>query len=147
MHCVVMASCSHNFITCVCTQSLQSCPTLCDPVDHSPPGSSVHEILQARIMESVSMASSKGSSPPRNRTRVSRTAGEFFAAEPLGKPITLLQVLAIQSHEKVPPTFIHLQTSMCKETWVIFHMTYRGTMFYVMFSPLNSSLSNINYFL
>ena len=36
---------------CVLAKSLQSCPTLCDPMDSSPPGSSVHEILQARILE------------------------------------------------------------------------------------------------
>ena len=36
---------------CVCAKSLQSCPTLCDPKDYSPPGSSVHGILQARILE------------------------------------------------------------------------------------------------
>ena len=35
---------------CVCAKSLQSCPTLCDPMDCSPPGSSVHGILQARIL-------------------------------------------------------------------------------------------------
>ena len=52
-------------------QSLQSCPTLCDPMDRSPPGSSVHRILQARILEWVAMPSSKGSSQPRNWTRIS----------------------------------------------------------------------------
>ena len=36
---------------CIHTKSLQSCPALCDPVDDSPPGSSVHGILQARILE------------------------------------------------------------------------------------------------
>ena len=36
---------------CVCAKSLQSCPTLCDTVDHSPPGSSRHGILQARILQ------------------------------------------------------------------------------------------------
>ena len=40
-------------------KSLQSCPTLCDPVDSSPPGSSVHGILQARILEWVAIAFSK----------------------------------------------------------------------------------------
>ena len=40
----------------------QSCPTLCDPMDCSPPGSSVHGILQARILEWVFMSSSRGSS-------------------------------------------------------------------------------------
>ena len=37
----------------MCAQSLQSCPPLCDPMDHGPPGSSVHRILQARILEWV----------------------------------------------------------------------------------------------
>ena len=36
--------------------SLQSCPTLCDPIDSSPPGSSVHRILQARILEWVAIS-------------------------------------------------------------------------------------------
>ena len=44
------------------TKSLQSCPTLCDPMYHSPPGSSVHGILQARILEWVAKPSSRGSS-------------------------------------------------------------------------------------
>ena len=41
---------------CVCAKSLQSCLTLCDPVDCSPPGSSVHGILQARILEWVAIS-------------------------------------------------------------------------------------------
>ena len=36
---------------CVCVLGPQSCPTVCDPIDHSPPGSSVHGIFQARILE------------------------------------------------------------------------------------------------
>ena len=43
----------------------QSCPTLCNPMDCSLPGSSVHGILQARMLEWVAMPFSKGSSPPR----------------------------------------------------------------------------------
>ena len=50
---------------------LQSCLTLCDPMDCSPPGSSVHGILQTRILEWVAMPSSRGSSQPRDLTRVS----------------------------------------------------------------------------
>ena len=42
----------------------QSCPTLCDPMDCSPPGSSVHGILQARILEWIAISSSRGSSRP-----------------------------------------------------------------------------------
>ena len=50
---------------------LQSCPTICNPMDCSPPGSSVHGILQARILKWVAMPSSRGSSQPRDRTCVS----------------------------------------------------------------------------
>ena len=50
---------------------LQSCLTLCDPMDYSPPGSSVPGILQARILEWVAMPSSRGSSRPRDWTCIS----------------------------------------------------------------------------
>ena len=53
-------------------------PTLCDPLDCSPPGSSVHGILQARILQWVAMPSSKGSFQPRDWTHWSRIAGRFF---------------------------------------------------------------------
>ena len=53
----------------------QSCPTLCDPMDCSPPGSSVHGILRARILEWVAISFSRGSSRPRDQTQVSRIAG------------------------------------------------------------------------
>ena len=54
-----------------CALSLQSYPTLCDPKVCSPPGSSVHGSLWARILEWVAMPSSRESSQPRDRTRVS----------------------------------------------------------------------------
>ena len=56
----------------------QLCPTLCDPMDCSPTGSSVHGILQARILGWVAMPFSRGSSQPRDRTQVSHTTGRFF---------------------------------------------------------------------
>ena len=49
----------------------QSCPTLCSPVDCSPPGSSVRRIFQARILEKVAISYSRGSSQPRDQTQVS----------------------------------------------------------------------------
>ena len=52
----------------------------------SPPGSSVHEITQARILGWVAISFCRGSSWPRNRTHVPCTAGGFFTAEPLEKP-------------------------------------------------------------
>ena len=48
----------------------QPCPTLCDSMDCSPPGSSVHGIFQARILKWVAISSSRGSSPPRDRAQV-----------------------------------------------------------------------------
>ena len=45
----------------VCAKSLQSCLTLCDPTDCSPRGSSVHEILPARILEWVAISFTRGS--------------------------------------------------------------------------------------
>ena len=56
----------------------QLCPTLWDPMDCSPPGSSVHGIFQAGILERVSISFSRGSSRPRDQTRVSSTAGRRF---------------------------------------------------------------------
>ena len=61
-----------------CAQWLQLCPTLCDPKDSSPSGSSVHGILQARILEWVAMPSSTGSFLPRDRTQASDTAGILY---------------------------------------------------------------------
>ena len=56
----------------------QLCPTVCDPVDYSPPGSSVHGILQARILEWVALSFSRGSYGPRDRIQVSRIVGRRF---------------------------------------------------------------------
>ena len=56
----------------------QSCLTLCDPMDDSLPGSSVHEILQARVLEWVAISFSTRSSQPRDRTLVSHIAGRRF---------------------------------------------------------------------
>ena len=72
----------------------QSCLTLCDPMDHSPPGSSVYGILQARTLEWVAISFSRGSSRPRDRTHISCNsciAGGFFTAEPLGESFHLAE--------------------------------------------------------
>ena len=60
----------------------QSCSTLCDPMDCSPPGFSVHGIFQARILECIAIPFSRGSSGPRDRTRVSCIASRFLTCEP-----------------------------------------------------------------
>ena len=68
-----------NYCAAVRCLVAQSCLTLCDPMDCSPPGSSVHGILQARILEWVAFPFSRASSQLRNQTQVSRIAGGFFA--------------------------------------------------------------------
>ena len=60
------------------SEVVQSCPTLCDPIDCSLSGSSVHGIFQARMLEWIAISFSRGSSRSRNRTRVSCIAGRCF---------------------------------------------------------------------
>ena len=59
---------------------MQSCPTLCNPMFCSPPGSSAHGVLQARILEWVATSFSRGSSRPRDLTQVSCIADRFFTS-------------------------------------------------------------------
>ena len=59
------------FSPCVFAKLLQLCLTLFDHMDYNPPGSSVHEVLQARILEWVAISSSRGSSRPGDRTHIS----------------------------------------------------------------------------
>ena len=56
----------------------QSCPTLCDPMDCSSPGSSIHGISQARILEGVANSFSRGFSQPTDQTQLSCIAGKLF---------------------------------------------------------------------
>ena len=66
---------------------LQLCPTLCDPMDHSLPGSSVYGMLQARILDWVAMLSSRGSSQPRDRTHASYVSCTGRGSFPLVPPV------------------------------------------------------------
>ena len=65
------------------------CKTLCDPMDCRLPGSSIHGILQARILEWVAMPFCRRSSCPRYQTLVSCITGGFFTTEPPRKPLKL----------------------------------------------------------
>ena len=80
---------------CVCVLVAQSCPTLCDPINCSPPGSSVLGISQTRILEWVAFPFSRRSSQPRERTQVSHIAGRIFtvwvAKEAHINPLNLLR--------------------------------------------------------
>ena len=82
-------TCTYVYIL-VCVKSLQLCLTLCDTMNCNLQRSSVHRILQARILWWVALPSSRESSQPRNRncnSFGSWTAGRLFTAEPLEKPI------------------------------------------------------------
>ena len=59
------------YLGCMQVKSLQLCPNLCDPMDCSLPGSSVHGILQAGILKWVAVPSSRGSSRPGDQTHIS----------------------------------------------------------------------------
>ena len=84
---------THVLLACLHAKFLPSCLILCNSMDCILPGSSVHGILLARILECVAMPSSKGSSWTKDWTWVSCsscTADGFFTSEPLGNPHVLL---------------------------------------------------------
>ena len=78
----------------------QLCPTLCDLMDCGPPGSSVHGILQARILEWIAIPYSKGSSRPRNQTWVSLTAGRFLTIWATRETTSSYLLISPQSHSE-----------------------------------------------
>ena len=70
-------------------------------MDCNPPGSSVHGIFQARVLEWIAISFSRGSFCPRDQTHISCVAGRFFTAEPLRKP-TVDYYSAIKKNEIMP---------------------------------------------
>ena len=81
-------TCNYCLWSHACAKLLQLCPTLCDPMECSLPGSSAHVISQARILEWVAISFSRGSSWPRGQTQICLVGG-FFTAEPPGKLIRI----------------------------------------------------------
>ena len=79
----------HFLLQCMKVKSesevAQSCLTFSDPMDCSPPGSSIHGIFQARVLEWVAISFSRGSSWPRDQTQVLHIAGRLFNSKPPGK--------------------------------------------------------------
>ena len=78
-------------------KSLQSCPTLCNPMDQSPPDFSVYGILRARIVEWVAMPSSPGSSWCRDWIYI---WGRFFTTRAIWKPLRTLRIFLGGSDSK-----------------------------------------------
>ena len=87
---------------CACAQSLQSCPNLCNPMDYSPPGSSIHGILQARILECIFMSSSRRSSQPRSNLCLLNLLHCSWILYPLSQPGSPLENI-------VEPKYINLR--------------------------------------
>ena len=78
----------------------QLCPTLCDPVDCSLPGSSVHGIFQAIVLEWVAISFSRGSSQPRTRTQVSCIVDRCFTIWATREAIFLKKLISINEWKK-----------------------------------------------
>ena len=78
LHCGLHVGSSSLWIPWVCVLDAQSCLILCDPMDCSLPASSVHGILQARILEWIAIPFFRGSSWSRDQTQISCIAGKFF---------------------------------------------------------------------
>ena len=113
---------STNELMCTRAQLLQSCPTLCDPMDWGPPGSSVHGILQTRILEWVAMPCTRGSSQPRDQTHVfcvSCIAGRFFTTEPPQKPHMYMYVDRYNYMGIYTPLYLYMHTYI--HTVSVFH--------------------------
>ena len=79
----------------MCVLIALSCLILWDPMDCSPPGSSVYVILQAKILEWVAISFSRVSSWPRNRNQVSHIAGRFFTIWATKETLRILEWVAI----------------------------------------------------
>ena len=90
---------------CMHAQLPQSCPTLCD-MTHSPPGSSVHGILQTRILEWIAILFSRGSSRPRGQTWVSCIISRFFTVWATGN---ILKIWMCNRHMWLLPSIIQKQ--------------------------------------
>ena len=114
----------------------QSCLTLCNTMDCSPPGSSVHGILQAKILEWVAISFSRGASQPRDQPRSSSLPADPLPAEPQGKStntgvgsLSLLQwiFLAQESNQGL----LH-----CRR--ILYQLSYQG----IPYFPCNPYMAN-----
>ena len=91
----------HHGLLKVKVLAAQSCLTLCDPIDCSPPDSSVHRISQAKILEWTAIPFSRRSSLPRDWTWVSHIAGRFFTTEPPENSMSYLRGNRFNQHSEL----------------------------------------------
>ena len=115
------------------TKITQSCPTLCDPMDCSLPGSSIHGIFQARVLEWGAIAFSKGSSWLRDQTQVSCIAGRcstlWASGETPKMPLSLVIKHNINRHKSPVTLIIYTLECICVENvtlslWALHPQTY-----------------------
>ena len=97
--------------------AVQSCPTLCDPTDDSTPVSSVHGILQARILEWVTLSFSRGSCWPRVQILVSCTTGRFFTVWATKEAL-----------------YIHIHIYICVHIYTIYTHIYMCVHIYTLYT-------------
>ena len=104
----------------------KSCLTLCNPMDHSLQGFSVHGILQARILEGVAISFSKRSSWPRDWTRVSYIAGQFFTIWAREAPKDTLTLGCHSLLQVIFPTQgSNLGLLHCRQ--ILYHLSHQGS--------------------
>ena len=104
---------------------IQSCLTLCDPMDCSPPGSSVHGDCRSRILKHIAIPSSRGSSQPRDRRQVSCTAGRFFTIWAKVKNTGVGSLSLLQGIFLTQESNWGLQH--CR--WILYQLSYPGTLY------------------
>ena len=95
----------------------QSCPTLCDPMDCSSPGSSIHGIFQARILEGVANSFSRGFSQPTDRTWVSGIVGRRFTIWASREPHTTRELQIRKKKKKTQADTMTFQNGQHSKDW------------------------------
>ena len=107
----------------------QSCLTLCDPMGCSPPGSSVHGILQARRLECSAMPSSRGSSQPRDQTQVCRQILYQLSHQ---RNLKTLAWVAYPFSRGIFPTQ-ELNGGLLHCRWILYKLSYQQSPLYVIY--------------
>ena len=146
-----MCICVMKLTLCACVQQLQSCPTLCKPVDCSPPGSPVRRILQARILEWVAVPFSRGSSCQGSNLHLLHLlhwqAG-FLPLGPPGKPIWLtMNQKTLSEASKISDQFIILPSPVSQCLLLENYCRDDATVcssFFLLLSPLPSLMGFVN---
>ena len=114
---------------------IQLCLTFQDPMVYSPPGSSLHGILQARILEWVAIPLSKGSSQPRDQTWVSCIAGKFFTVRATREAHFTLYFWWIQLTQELGITFWHIVEDFLHYTKTVTDSKQKNDLFVTKIAP------------